>query len=80
MSRRGPDPTVIGIGLAFIGMLILTLTPVLGRWSQVPPAVAVAALGTAILLIVVGAAFGLLAGRESTGRSLERDEGDDPPA
>lgn len=79
MSRRGPDPTVIGIGLAFVGMLILTLTPALGRWAEVPPAAAVAALGTAILLIVVGAAFGLLAGRESTGRSIEREDGDEPP-
>lgn len=79
MSGRGPDPSVIGIGLAFAGMLLLTLTPVIGRWTEVPPSAAVAALGAAILLIVVGAAFGILAGRESTGRTLERGDHEEPP-
>jgi len=77
VSRRGPDPTVIGIGMAFLGMLLLTLTPVVGRWAEVPPAAAVAALGTAILLILIGAAFGLIGGREATGRTLEREEGEE---
>ena len=77
MSRRGPDPTAIGIGLAFVGMLVLTLTPVAGRWAEVPPAVATTALGAALILILVGAAVALLAGREATGRSLESSDGDD---
>ncbi len=68
MSRRTPDPTGIGIGLAFAGMLLLTLTPVAGRWADVPPALARTALGAAILLMLAGAAVGLLAGREGMGQ------------
>lgn len=64
MSDRTPDPSAIGLGLAFAGMLLLTLTPVAGRWADVPPALAATALGVAVLLIVLGAAIGLLGGRE----------------
>lgn len=73
MSRAGADPAAIGIGLAFAGMLVLTLTPVVGRWAELPPTLATVALGAAVLLLVAGAAIGLSAGREVRGR-----EGDEP--
>jgi len=75
VSGRTPDPTAIGIGLAFGGMLVLTLTPVAGRWTDIPPGFAVMALGVAMLLIVGGAVVGLLAGREGSD-----GDSDDPPA
>lgn len=65
MSRGTPDPTAVGIGLAFAGMLVLTLTPVAGRWAEIPPGLAVMALGAAMVLILGGAAIGILAGREA---------------
>jgi len=77
VSRRGPDPSAVGIGLAFVGMLVLTLTPVAGRWAEIPPGLAATALGAALLLIVVGAALGLAAGRENSGRTLEQPAPDE---
>ena len=78
MSRRTPDPTAIGIGLAFAGMLVLTLTPVAGRWTDIPSDYAAMALGVAMLLILGGAAVGLLAGREGSDRESGSDEGPPP--
>jgi hypothetical protein len=63
-AGRGPDPSAIGLGLAFVGMVLLTLTPVLGRWAEIPQGLAVTALGSSLLLIFLGAALGILAGRE----------------
>lgn len=79
MSRGRPDPTAVGIGLAFAGMLLLTLTPVAGRWADVPPGLAATVLGTAVVLMLLGAAVGLLAGREHRGSREGGDEGGDPP-
>lgn len=63
-GTQGPDPAAIGLGLAFVGMVLLTLTPVLGRWAEIPQSLAVTALGSSLLLIFLGAALGILAGRE----------------
>lgn len=72
-SGRGPDPTAIGIALAFAGMLILTLTPVAGRWAEIPSGLAVTAIGVAVLLMLAGAAVGLLAGRENSGGGSDHE-------
>ncbi|MDT8340803.1 MAG: hypothetical protein RQ751_04755 [Longimicrobiales bacterium] len=48
------DPQVPGCGLAFLGMVVLTLTPAVGRW--IPPS---RGLGDALFVLAVGA---LLAG------------------
>lgn|GEM_PF-7101840 len=80
MSRKTPDPAAVGIGLAFAGMLVLTLTPVAGRWADIPPGLAVMALGAAMILILGGAAVGLLGGREASGRASDSSEPSGPDA
>ncbi|MDT8370260.1 MAG: hypothetical protein RQ745_13720 [Longimicrobiales bacterium] len=60
---RRPDPSAIALLLAFAGMLLLTLTPVVGRWREIPLAAANTMLGAAVLLLVAGAVVGILGRR-----------------
>lgn len=57
-----------GCVAAFVGMAALTLTPALAGWMTVDPALAYAILGLAVVMLVAGAAMGLIgAGRAGAG-------------
>lgn len=57
---RGGRRRAMGCLIAFLGMLVLTLTPAVGRWIDIPPPVATAILIGSLLLLVLGAAFGIM--------------------
>jgi hypothetical protein len=64
LRRDGPtrDPKLSGCLVAFIGMVVLTLTPAVGGWLDIPPGLALGILGGAVLLLAGGAAIGLVGG------------------
>lgn len=59
-GRRGPDPQLLGLGIALVGMVILTLTPPLGGWIEIPQGVARSLLVVGAALLFVGAAVPLV--------------------
>jgi hypothetical protein len=64
LDRSGPrhDPKVSGCFVAFAGMIILTLTPAIGGWLDIPPGLALGILTVAVLLLAGGAGIGLIGG------------------
>lgn len=50
----------VGCGLAFVGMLALTLTPALANYVEVSPASAYGVLALAVVLLILGAALGIV--------------------
>lgn len=60
---RRLDPSAIALLLAFAGMLLLTLTPVAGRWTEIPLSSANLLLGAAVILLVAGAVVGIVVRR-----------------
>ena len=64
----GRDPKVSGCLVAFLGMIVLTLTPAVGGWLDIPPGLALGILAGAVLLLVGGAVLGLVGGNR-----VERD-------
>ena len=75
LARSGPDrdPKVSGCFVAFAGMVILTLTPAVGGWLDIPPGLALGILVLAVLLLLGGAALGLIGGgRQERDRSALR--------
>lgn len=59
--RSGPrDAAPAGCGLAFVGMLLLTLTPAVGSFVELSRFTVLSLFGGALLLLLAGAAIGLL--------------------
>lgn len=56
------DPQLPGCLLAFAGMVVLTLTPALGNWVEVPRSVGVALFALAVAALFGGATIALLGG------------------
>ncbi len=50
----------VGCGLAFVGMLALTLTPALANYVEVTAASAYGVLALAVVLLVLGAVLGIV--------------------
>lgn len=77
LDRSGPrrDPKVSGCFLAFAGMIILTLTPAVGAWLDIPPGLALGILALAVLLLAGGAGVGLIGGnrQERTAARVRRE-------
>lgn len=84
------DPRVSGCFVAFAGMIILTLTPAVGAWLDIPPGLALGILTVAVLLLAGGAGVGLIGGnrqeraaarvrRESVELLARASRGDLPP-
>ncbi len=57
---RSGDPRVAGCLVAFAGMVLLTLTPGLGGWLEIPSTLGFGILGAAVLLLFAGAAVALI--------------------
>ena len=57
---RSGDPRVAGCLLAFAGMILITLTPAVGGWFEIPSTMGFGILGAAVLLLFAGAAVGLV--------------------
>lgn len=77
LRQLGPvrDPKLSGCMLAFIGMIVLTLTPAVGGWLDIPPGLALGILAGAVLLLGGGAAMGLVGGsRQETEAARAREE------
>lgn len=77
LRQAGPirDPKVSGCFVAFAGMIILTLTPAVGGWLDIPPGLALGILAGAILLLAGGAVMALIGGsRQETNASRAREE------
>ncbi len=69
------DPKISGCLLAFTGMIVLTLTPAVGGWLDIPPGLALGILAGSVLLLAGGAALGLIGGsREETRAARARKE------
>lgn len=77
LRQAGPvrDPKVSGCFVAFAGMIVLTLTPAVGGWLDIPPGLALGILAGAVLLLAGGAAVGLIGGsRQETNAARTREE------
>lgn len=75
--RSGPgDAAPAGCGLAFLGMLLLTLTPATGGFIELSRSVVLSLFGVALLLLLAGAAVGLL-GRSGTPGAWARGRAED---
>ena len=77
LRAAGPawDPKFRGCFVAFIGMIVLTLTPALGACLDIPPGLALGILVGAVLLLAGGAVIGLVGGSRQEDRAArDRDE------
>lgn len=78
-NPRARDPQVAGCGMAFLGMLVLTLTPAVGAWIEVPLPVGTAVFVLAVVAIFGGALWSLLRGglrgRQATRSAVEASVG-----
>ena len=77
LRQVGPnrDHKVSGCFVAFAGMIVLTLTPAVGGWLDIPPGLALGILAGAVLLLAGGAAIGLIGGaRQETNAARAREE------
>lgn len=59
-EARSGDPRVAGCLVAFAGMVLLTLTPALGGWLEIPSTLGFGILGAAVVLLFAGAATALV--------------------
>lgn len=74
-ARPTRDPKALGCLVAFAGMIVLTLTPAVGGWLDIPPGLALGILAAAILLLAGGAVVGLVGGgRQQTKAAAARRE------
>lgn len=62
-GRPMRDPQIGGCMVAFFGIVILTMTPSIGRWVEIPQVLATALLILAAVLLFGGAALSLFSGR-----------------
>lgn len=70
----GRDPQLSGCALAFVGMVLLTLTPALGSWIEIPRSWGTTIFATAAAALFGGAAVALVgSGLEGRRNRRERD-------
>lgn len=68
------DPQVPGCLLAFVGMVILTLTPAVGSWMEISRSVGITLFTLAVLALFAGAAVALGGGAAQNRRARRERE------